>query len=1230
MKTPVLMLTFSSKTSSRLVTSELRLASGQIVRAKSGKENEFTWTPAVQAVCLLFLRYLIESLGKGDPQDFLFSGDRDHPAKSIDELLDQNPEKYHWLRAMFGEPNNTNRTKLHEFINRLNPGLKMPGRPFELKVDTALLPPESVRIFILGAKKQIRETADLQAIANSIRQQWELRPRNTKIRRSDQEKRTAVVLSPNVAGPDLKIAAGPKHLNQVGSVSTSVEETPAVVSSLSKADMVPFVEVESSFLKLEEGPYSAVYPKYRNVQYSAMPRLTPFQSVRSRLVGSRFVVLRGTDQSGRTTLAKQLASDFVSDCRPALYLDLKSDLPPPIPEIVAKSESFFNRECLVIVDNIDKRNEVASKLYQSWQKRGTKSLLLCIETWEPDATLDLGAIGWPPDGYVDLRYSREDFEQVYRFWGGSFLNIEGRFRPRMLRADKCGASLGRFHNALVTHKKASTLKHHILEVYDSGEVAVDITRGFNSITQIPCIREFLDRNPKEQGCLMRIGSLLNRLDGDGLSRCELYAQAFSSLWKHPVHKWHYLLEELSQVIGLLERSQKVFPEILMGYSQALERDASFSKKMASRVLDIEARGGARYLAFADEFLPQSHRSNLLECLFNSGPEIMLKVTGPWRAITVVKVLEMALRYLPSEFASRFLDRWTTSKMREKFERLVAELATTDGSALIQLSKHRCFSRFIAQPRFEEIVASPAKFVLKTVSAFEQKRVVTMGRPREETKRPPFPKRPEHPVLVSLVTSEPTAPPAPLRAVNSWLPIFRQADEDLPLNLKPSYRDIYDLRLPRVGAFEKVLAAVEAKSGPILIRGVKGAGKTTLALQIVLHLEKDGCRPLYLDLAAPDCNQDRMGQVSTWLQSPREFSQIVVINNAHENRDAAEQLCKIGARLPKVCRIILILEWTPVISRHDEIIPGIGTPHVFDLLLDEKDLRKIYFFWNDQVLRHRNAPKAFQRNTYLFFGASLRRMIKALTSERGQLLTTGLLRFYQGQGCKLPVVSDFVHHYTKHIPCLKEYLRSHPGDEFYFRWSTGAVLRKMNDATWAYRQPLLDGFAKCLQHPVIRWKLLLDDFADVCDFLEWSRQGNRRVFDGYSEAVSQDRVFSEQMALRVLFEDPKRLSNYVLWAQAHLPRRHVSDLAECLYSMGPTWVARQFFKAQAGPALLRFVRDWLPASYTEVFAGRYLSDGRENELKEFVKNDPRLQENEIACMKSKDLVKFLTLRELAGM
>ncbi len=103
----------------------------------------FQWTPAVKAMCVLFIQALARSFEDVYIPEPTLSGRRGSLAASIDYAIDKG---LLWLCDMFGL-DMSGRTNLRWLILRTNSGNKRPG-PVCLSLNESILSPEHIKVVV--------------------------------------------------------------------------------------------------------------------------------------------------------------------------------------------------------------------------------------------------------------------------------------------------------------------------------------------------------------------------------------------------------------------------------------------------------------------------------------------------------------------------------------------------------------------------------------------------------------------------------------------------------------------------------------------------------------------------------------------------------------------------------------------------------------------------------------------------------------------------------------------------------------------------------------------------------------------------------------------------------------------------------------------------------------------------------------------------------------------------
>jgi len=340
---PRLKLTFSGTLRPKLDQTDFSSSpQSEPLIARRGASEQFTWTAGVKALCLFFLHYLTDfKANRDNRQPFVYDGDREDPAKSLDDALGQRPEKKGgktWMAHMFGVHPSGKTTCLSEYITRLNPGQEDPTEPFQLALEIALFPQESVEVFVKTRK--ITDRKELLGLAGQIEEQWLLEPRRTKAHveaasippapapsASHRVTSTSGERAPSV--PCIERAQPTRLAGTAPSITGSEPAAPGTNRSSAGAredSILPFVLVSPSldfFRKPDQDPHLVSRPTYNEVFEDTTPVLSGLQpDVQARLGIPRCAIISGPEGCGKTTLALRFAAHFSREGSTPLYLDL--------------------------------------------------------------------------------------------------------------------------------------------------------------------------------------------------------------------------------------------------------------------------------------------------------------------------------------------------------------------------------------------------------------------------------------------------------------------------------------------------------------------------------------------------------------------------------------------------------------------------------------------------------------------------------------------------------------------------------------------------------------------------------------------------------------------------------------------------------------------------------------------------------------------------------------------
>ncbi len=129
---------------------------GKTGGARKGNRS-FQWTPAVQSLSLLFVRFVTEF----PHEEVALRGGYGSPATSLDFAINKQPA---WLLDMFGLSAD-GACLVHRIISRTNPGSKRPG-PVELTVNASVLSPGNIEVYLNG--ERLERIESLRAISKAI------------------------------------------------------------------------------------------------------------------------------------------------------------------------------------------------------------------------------------------------------------------------------------------------------------------------------------------------------------------------------------------------------------------------------------------------------------------------------------------------------------------------------------------------------------------------------------------------------------------------------------------------------------------------------------------------------------------------------------------------------------------------------------------------------------------------------------------------------------------------------------------------------------------------------------------------------------------------------------------------------------------------------------------------------------------------------------------------------
>jgi RNA polymerase sigma-70 factor, ECF subfamily len=165
----------------RFQPSPMYEGAGQERRADRGKpagdadpraQGFFPWTSAVKALAMFLLLWAAWARRRqqdGSASKPVFQGMRGSPASSLNDAL---TKKNAWLAGIFGSDEDGDPLAL-QLLRRINPDLKRGGEPVSLSLNTQMLPPEKITVFLDGAP--VEDPAELERLAREVRAQWAAR-----------------------------------------------------------------------------------------------------------------------------------------------------------------------------------------------------------------------------------------------------------------------------------------------------------------------------------------------------------------------------------------------------------------------------------------------------------------------------------------------------------------------------------------------------------------------------------------------------------------------------------------------------------------------------------------------------------------------------------------------------------------------------------------------------------------------------------------------------------------------------------------------------------------------------------------------------------------------------------------------------------------------------------------------------------------------------------------------
>ncbi len=138
------------------------------LRAVNGT-GSFRWTPAVQAICILFIyskAHHLKSFSSNNYKNFVLEGGKGTPAGSLSHAIGRQND---WLQSMFGLEYEGGLV-VRKLFNHFNQQLKHKGRPARIFIDDNFFNIENLEILVNG-----NVAADfrlLEALGDSISKRW--------------------------------------------------------------------------------------------------------------------------------------------------------------------------------------------------------------------------------------------------------------------------------------------------------------------------------------------------------------------------------------------------------------------------------------------------------------------------------------------------------------------------------------------------------------------------------------------------------------------------------------------------------------------------------------------------------------------------------------------------------------------------------------------------------------------------------------------------------------------------------------------------------------------------------------------------------------------------------------------------------------------------------------------------------------------------------------------------
>ena len=158
---------------------------------------------------------------------------------------------------------------------------------------------------------------------------------------------------------------------------------------------------------------------------------------------------------------------------------------------------------------------------------------------------------------------------------------------------------------------------------------------------------------------------------------------------------------------------------------------------------------------------------------------------------------------------------------------------------------------------------------------------------------------------------------------------------------------------------------------------------------------------------------------------------------------------------------------------------------------------------------------------------------------------------------------------------------------------------------------LSGYQHLTKHPILKWRFLLDPFQHVFGFIKEARNSRPSVFGGYYDALQKDKEFSLNMSLRATQRENLISCGYLSFAAHRLPKRHFSDIIDCLFNRGKdfTWMVWCNARLDCLVQLLGIAVQWLPREYPKSIVSAWrIEEGNirlQQMLNDVAQTDPKL-------------------------